>query len=81
VAVTAAVWWRGEPSYGEGEAQGSGELASGVPRAATYREEKGKERRTAGRHGGGITEERAAALCAWQHGSRWGNRGIGPGKG
>jgi hypothetical protein len=42
-------------SYGEGEAQGSGEPASGVLRAATYRGEKGEERRTAGRHGGGVT--------------------------
>jgi hypothetical protein len=81
VAVLAAVWWRREPSYGEGEAQGGGGIASGDPGAATYSEEKGEERRMAGRHGDGITAERAAALCAWQLGSRRGNRGIGSGKG
>jgi hypothetical protein len=75
------VWWCGEQSYGEGETQGGGGLASGGPGAATYREEKGEERRTAGRHGGGVMAELAAALCAWQHGSGRENRGIGPGRG
>jgi hypothetical protein len=49
----------------EREAQGGGELASGGPGAAIYREEKGKERRTVGRHGGSERE----------------NQGIGPGRG
>jgi hypothetical protein len=64
----------------ERETPGGKEPASGGPGAATYREEKGEERCTAGRHGGGITAERAAVLCAWQHGSRRGNRGIGLGR-
>jgi hypothetical protein len=57
VAVAAAVWWRGEQRSGEGEAQGGGGIASGGPGAATYSEEKGEERRMAGRHGGGVTAE------------------------
>jgi hypothetical protein len=52
VAVAAAVWWRGKQSYGEGKAQGSGEPASGVPRAAIYREEEVREGRKAEDHGG-----------------------------
>jgi hypothetical protein len=56
-AVTAAVWWRGEQCSGEGEAQGDGGIASGGPGTASYREEKGEERRMAGRHGGGVTAE------------------------
>jgi hypothetical protein len=63
------VWWRGEPSYGEGEAQGSGELASIGPRAAIYREEEVREGRKAEDHGGGSGGRRKwlgqAAAGAW----------------
>jgi hypothetical protein len=46
------VWWRRGPSCGGGETLASGEPASGGPGAAIYREEKGREGRMAGRHGG-----------------------------
>jgi hypothetical protein len=52
VTVAAAVWWCWEQSSGEREAQGGGELASGVPRAAIYREEEIREGRKAEGHGG-----------------------------
>jgi hypothetical protein len=48
---------RWEQSSGEGEAQWSGGLASGDLRAATYRERRGREGRTAGerrRRGGAV---------------------------
>jgi hypothetical protein len=69
VALTAVVWWRGEPSYGEGEAQGSDELALTGPREAIYREEEVREGRKAEGHGGversATQMARAAAADAW----------------
>jgi hypothetical protein len=61
----AAAGWYWEQCSGEGEAQGDGENASGGPGVASYREEKGREGRMAGRHGGVEVAEPAAALSAW----------------
>jgi hypothetical protein len=61
----AAAGQHWEQRSGEGKAQGGGEIASRGPGAAIYREEKGREGRMAGRHGGVEVAEPAAALSAW----------------
>jgi hypothetical protein len=62
-----------EQCSGEGETLASGKPASGGPGAAIYREEKGREGRMAGRHGGGSGEQHRrlgqAAVGAWRHGN------------
>jgi hypothetical protein len=75
------VWWHGEPDYGEGEAQGSGGIASRGPEAAINREEEVREGRKATDHGGRITAVLTPASCAWQHRSGREHQGIGLGIG
>jgi hypothetical protein len=65
VGSTAAVWWRGEPSCGEGEALASGRVASRGPGAAINREEEVREGRKATDHGGGIMAVLTPASCSW----------------